>query len=190
MMGVVMAGGRASRFGRKVEKGLLMVGGTSLLERAASALSVPGVDSVAAAVTHATPETARQAESAGLEVVMTSGVDYHSDTMELLDAFGRYACVNVDVPFVRRSHVSALMNAYGTGSAAAVVPCDTSFAAPEPGSVLVGPDGRMMVWVGLNIVSKDADTGLFVFEDGLLTVNINDDKDLVLANDLARQHGL
>jgi GTP:adenosylcobinamide-phosphate guanylyltransferase len=55
---------------------------------------------------------------------------------------------------------------------------------------MIGPDGRMMVWVGLNIVSDDADTGLVVIDDGLLCVNVNDDESLGLADRIARERGV
>lgn len=190
MKAVVMTGGRGSRFGRRVEKAVLRVGGVSLLERSIAALSVPDIDSTIVASTHMSTETERLAKDIGVEVVRTSGTDYHADTLELLGTLGRYASVNVDVPFVSKAHVNSLLAACGTGSAAAVVPVELSFVEPEQGSVMIGPDGRMMVWVGLNIVSDDDETGLLVLEDGLLTVNINDDKDLQLANDLAARHCL
>ena len=185
-----MAGGSASRFGRKVEKGVLMVGGRTLLERAVSALSCPGIDSVAVAITHKTPETGRLAEGLGIEVMMTSGKDYHEDTLELLRAHDRYVGLNVDVPFVTSAHVASMIACSTTRSAATVVPHELSFVPPEPGSVMIGPDGRMMVWVGLNVVSNDADTGLVVIDDGLLCVNVNDDESLELADRIARERGL
>ncbi len=190
MKGIVMAGGSASRFGRKVEKGVLEVGGRTLLERATSALSAPGIHSVVVAVTHRTPETDRLAGDLGLEVMMTTGKGYHEDTLELLRDYGQYVGLNVDVPFVTSAHVTSMIASSTTRSAAAVVPHELSFVPPEPGSVMMGPDGRMMVWVGLNIVSDDADTGLIVIDDGLLCVNVNDDESLGLADRIARERGV
>ncbi len=190
MKGIIMAGGSASRFGRKVEKGVLKVGGRTLLERAASALSVPGIRSVVVAVTHKTPETDRLARDLGMEAAMTSGKNYHEDTLELLRNHDRYVGLNVDVPFATSAHVASMMACSTTRSAAAVVPHELSFVPPEPGSVMIGPDGRMMVWAGLNIVSDDADTGLVVIDDGLLCINVNDDESLELADRIARERGL
>ncbi len=190
MRAVVMAGGAASRFGRTVEKGVLKVGGTSLLERAMSAMRAEGIDSVCVAVTERTPETERLAEELGADVVRTSGRGYHEDTLELIERFGRFACLNVDVPFVTSEHVAQLVSRSTSGSAATVVPAECSAVQPERGSVLIGPDGRMMVWVGLNIVSSDPNTDLVVFEEGLLCVNVNDDDSLGLADRLARERGL
>lgn len=190
MKGVVMAGGRASRFGRKVDKGVLRVGDLSLLERATSALSTPCIDSVTVAVTRMSNETETLARKKGLEVLRTSGKGYHADTLELLDSLGRYVSLNVDVPFVSVAHVEGLLSSCPTGSAAAVVPMESSSVQPEPGSLMVGPDGRTMIWVGLNVVSDEEETDLVIFEDGLLAVNVNDDHDLRLANELAKERGL
>jgi len=190
LKGVVMAGGSASRFGRKVEKGVLQVGGRSLLSRALSALPARSIDSPVVAVTLMTPETEQLALDLGAEVVRTSGKGYHEDTLELLDLMGRYVSVNVDVPFANATHVVDLIDRSETRSAAAVVPQESAFVQPVPSSLLVGPDGRTMVWVGLNIVSDDFDTSLVVIDDGLLCVNVNDDESLRLADQLARERKL
>jgi len=190
LKGIVMAGGAASRFGRKVEKGVLMVGERTLLERAVSALSGPGIDSVAVATTHKTPETSRLAKGLGLEVMTTPGKDYHEDILEILRDHDRFVCLNVDVPFVTSAHVTSMITRSTTRSVAAVVPHELSFVPPEPGSVMIGPDGQMMIWVGLNIVSDDADTGLVVLDEGLLCVNVNDDDSLGMADRIARERGL
>lgn len=190
MKGVIMAGGSASRFGRKVDKGMLLVGGRSLLDRAVSAFRGPSFDSVIAATTQRTPGTERASRDMGIEVLRTSGNGYHEDTLELLDRLGRYVSLNVDVPFANADHLTSLLGCPVMNSAAAVVPLEMSFIQPEPGSVLVGPDGRMMVWVGLNVVSDDADTGLVVLDDGLLCVNVNDDESLGVADRLAQERGL
>lgn len=190
MKAVVMAGGTASRFGRKVEKGVLKVGGRPLLERALSALATPGIDETVVAVTRRTTETEDAAKALGVDTVTTSGNGYHEDTVELIGLMGRFVSLNVDVPFANTTHVASLLGGLGARSAAAVVPIDLSYVQPEPSSVLIGPDGRMMVWVGLNVVSDDDDTSLVVLEDGLLCVNVNDDQSLELADRLARERML
>lgn len=190
MKGVVMAGGGATRFGRRVEKGILEVGGVPLLERAVTALSTRGIDSVIVAVTGRTPETERLAARLGVEVLMTPGRGYHEDTLELVRLMDRYVSLNVDVPFVSSAHVTALMDRSESRSAAAVVPRTLCIMEPEPRSVAVDADGRPMVWVGLNIVSGDRDTDLVVLDDDILSVNVNDDEGLRMADRLARERNL
>jgi len=185
-----MAGGAASRFGRKVEKGVLKVGGKTLLERSVSAMMAEGVESFCVAVTETTPETERLARGLGADVLRTSGSGYHEDTLELMEELGRFICLNVDVPFVTSEHVGTLITRSTTGSAAAVVPVENAIVRPERGAMMIGPDGRTMVWVGLNIVSDDADTGLIVFEDGVLCVNVNDDESLDFADRMSRERRL
>ena len=190
MMAVIMAGGKATRFGRHVEKGTLRVGDLTLLERALRALSAGGTDEVAVASSPHTPETGRAAEDMGVDVVETSGLGYHDDILELLDLHGRFLSLNVDVPFVNGRHVSKMLETYEGTSVAAVVRSEISLMAPERGSVGAGPGGQPNIWVGLNIVTPDPQTALLEFDDPLLSVNINDDDDLAFADRLARERRL
>ena len=190
LIAIIMAGGKATRFHRHVEKGVLRVGDLTLLERSLRALSAGKVDRAVVASSPHTPETGRAAEELGAEVVDTSGLSYHDDIVELLDLHDRFLSLNVDVPFVNGGHVSRILEAYEGTSVAAVVRSEASLMAPERGSVGTGPDGRANIWVGLNIVTPDPETALLEFDDPLLSVNINDDDDLALADRMARERRL
>ncbi len=179
-----MAGGKASRLGGNREKALLVVGGPSLLSRAADALSVDGIDEIVVAVTEATPRSKVLAKKLGLSVLQTGAKGYHEDTLELLDAFGSFIGLNVDIPFIRPEHVRKLLDASDMGSLAAVIP--SSIAIREPDKDSVGDDGtgRSVIWIGLNFVTSNPNTSYLTYDDPLLSININTDEDLAFAREM------
>jgi GTP:adenosylcobinamide-phosphate guanylyltransferase len=50
---------------------------------------------------------------------------------------------------------------------------------------MVGTRGEEMIWAGLNFVTMNPETDFLVFEDPLLTLNINNEADLEFAQRLA-----
>ena len=190
MKAFIMAGGKATRFGVPVEKGVLEVGGRTMLERAASTLRGAGIDHVFAAVTNATPATADLAKRVGVRPVLTGGHGYHDDILELLDEDDEFVTLNVDTPLVATNHVKALLPNAGRGSVTTVVPATLAISSPRKESLIRDADGSNMICVGLNIVTSNPDICLLVLDDSLLTVNVNDEQDLALANRLAERHGI
>lgn len=187
MIGVVMAGGKATRLQRRVEKALLDVGRRTLLGRAVDALHADGIDEVVVAVTNWTPKTRAVAEGLKLRVFETSGSGYHEDTLELLKEFGSYVSLNVDVPFVDVQHVERLVGHIGTGSLAAVVPASMALKDPDEESMGRDDQGNSIIWVGLNYVTTDPKTGFLVYDDPLLSLNINTEDDLSFFRAIAAQ---
>lgn len=185
-----MAGGRASRFARPVEKGLLRVGGASLLQRSMNALQDDRFDRVLVATSPHTPVTARKADEAGLEVVATRGNGYHEDIVELLNVHDVFLSLNVDVPFVRSEHVKLFLDGYAGGSLAAVVSVPDDGPMPKSGSMAFDGGRKGYVWIGLNVVTGDPETATYEMSDPLLAMNINDEDDLALADSIANERGL
>jgi GTP:adenosylcobinamide-phosphate guanylyltransferase len=184
---VIMAGGRAQRFKTPVEKATLIVRGRTLLERSAAALSVKGIDEIKVAGTRRTTETHRLARKLGLELLETEGKGYHEDVLEMLRTLGSFVSLNVDVPFVAKKDIRELMASIGDRSIASVAPAELAMGKPSPDSVMVDPKGREMIWLGFNYVTKRPDTDLLVFEDPILTININNEEDLAFAEMMARR---
>ena len=190
MIAVVMAGGKATRFSTRVEKALLEIRGATLLERAVVALREGGTSEVVVAATRTTEKTRALARDLRAEVIVTSGASYHDDVLELLDRYGTFVSLNVDVPFVRGEHVRSIVQERERGSVAAVVPFDLAMGTPDVDSALVDVTGRRMLWVGLNHVTPNPDNFLKVFEDPLLTINVNNEEDLAFARKIAEERGL
>ena len=183
-----MAGGKATRFGRKVEKADLVVGGRTLLERARDALSVEGVDKVLVATAPHTPRTKVLSDSLGLETLDTPGAGFHEDIIDLLEELDRFVAMNVDVPFARSEHVRRLLSVGQDRSIATVLPAVLAVGVPDERSVFIDDHGERMIWVGLNLVTSSTEMDLLELDDPFLSVNINNDHDLDLANRLAAQY--
>jgi GTP:adenosylcobinamide-phosphate guanylyltransferase len=190
LIAIIMAGGLATRFSTRVEKALLEISGMTLLERAMSALRGGGASELVVATTGRTEKTTVLARELGAEVLVTSGTDYHEDILELLHGYDAFVSLNVDVPFVREDHVRSIVQGRAEGSIAAVVPFRLAVGTPDDDSVIVDSAGRKMVWVGLNYVTPNPENTLKVFEDPLLTININNEEDLALARRIATERGL
>jgi len=185
MKGVIMAGGRASRLGGGREKALLEIGGKTLLCRAAEALRVDGIDDVIVAVTKNSPRTCEQAMKMQLGAIQTNSGDYHGDTIELLNAFGPFISLNVDIPFIEPMHISKLLANADSLSLAAVVPLSIAIRAPDKDSVGDDGRGRQVIWIGLNFVTPNPQTSVLYYDDPLLSVNVNTEQDLAFARRLA-----
>lgn len=190
MKHVIMAGGRATRLGGRIEKGLLEVNGKSLLQRSFETLSESDADEIFVAASPHTPETSRLAARLGATPLETQGIGYHSDTVFLLTELGPFVSINIDTPFIRPEHIRMLRGMIGGKSIAAVVPAELAITKPDPGSLFISSDGASMMWVGLNYVTNTPDTSMLVLHDSLLTVNINTAEDLETARRIARERKL
>lgn len=190
MIAIVMAGGKATRFSKRVEKATLDIGGKTLLERTVNALREGGAEEVVVAVAPAAKETRRLAIRLGAEVAETSGVGYHEDVLDLLRERGPFMSLNVDVPFVTADHVRVLAERSVRGSVSAVVPLSLAIGSVDNESALIDDRGKKMLWVGLNYVTPNPMNYLEIFDDPLLTVNVNNESDLEFARKLAAQRGL
>ena len=190
MIAIIMAGGKATRFSTRVEKALLEIRGTTLLERAINTLRHGGASDLAVATTARAEGTKALARNLGTEVIVTSGTSYHEDVLELLHRYEAFVSLNVDVPFVRDVHVRGILQESAEKSIAAAVPLRLAMGIPDGDSVIVDPSGRKMVWVGLNYVTPNPENLLKVFEDPLLTLNINSEEDLALAKRIAAERCL
>ena len=190
MIAVVMAGGKASRFSKRVEKAVLRIGSKTLLERSIEALQDAGMKRVLVAATPHTPETQGLARDLSAEIVLTAGKGYHDDVVQLLNNYGPVISLNVDVPFVRAEHVRRIASEGSKGSVAAVVPLELGMGATDMDSGLEDSMGRRMIWIGLNHVTLNPDNLLVEFEDPFLTINVNNEDDLDFARRVAAEKGI
>ena len=190
MMGVIMAGGRANRLRTGREKGLLKIGGRTLLERAARALEVDGIKERSVAVTDWTKETAQLADTLGLSTTRTMGRGYHEDVLELLDSLDKFVSLNVDVPFANRSHVERIIAVGREDSLAAVIPRSIALIEPDSESIVRHERLGELVWVGLNLVTPEPEISFVVYDDPLLSINVNTKEDLAFAEQVARERSI
>ncbi len=185
-----MAGGKASRFLTRVEKAVLEVRGRTLLERSLVAFQEGGVDETLIAVTSRVPKTKELARKLGAIIIQTKGESYHEDVLELLDLYPRFLSLNVDVPFINGTQVRRFATSSEPESVAAIVPASLALMKPSGDSILIDDKGNRMIWVGMNLVTPSAEMKLVVINDPLLTININNERDLAFARKFADENGL
>jgi len=179
-----MAGGRSKRLQLDIEKPLLRLGNKTLLERSAEAFIDSSVNRWLVACSRWTPGTADFAHRMGYECIMTPGIGYHEDTLDLLERFGRFISVNADVPFVSGKTIDMLITNISSRSLSAVVPSAIVDFNLSDQSRFSGQDGKEYIWVGLNYVTPDPDTDYLSFDDPKLAININSSEDLGFAENV------
>ncbi len=156
MIGVVMAGGKATRMG--CEKCLLEFEGETLLDRVYRAVSRV-CEPTYVAVSPNAPETWKYAAER-YRVVETPGRGYVEDVRHLMSVMGSpFLTAACDLPYLREEHVARMVSEFQGHSLVAVVPV-----------------GGRLIPAGLNVVADDVDEYL-VFHDPLLAVNVNTPED-------------
>lgn len=189
MITVIMAGGKSSRMGSRVEKPLLRLGKETLLERTVAAITESRAGEIIVATTPATPKTSKFAIKKGFAVIETPGKDYVEDVYFLLDKFGSYLSVNSDIPFIDKQAINFLLSNIKKKSIACVIPKDSVHYPISDDSIGKGEEGDEIVWIGLNYVTPTPETDLLYMKDGLLAININTPFDLALALKILRERG-
>ncbi len=186
MIAVIMAGGKSTRMGKRIEKPILRLGKETLLERSVNAVKGSRVADFIIATTPLTPKTTKLAIRRGYAVLETPGSDYHDDVYFLLDRVGPYISLNVDIPFITPDAIDQLISKSKRGSIACVLPRERVSYPVDDESVGDGRDGKPYVWIGLNYVTPSKETDLLVMEDERLAININTPLDLAFAWSIIR----
>jgi GTP:adenosylcobinamide-phosphate guanylyltransferase len=181
MILVIMAGGRSTRMGKRIEKPVLRLGKETLLDRSVMAVKGSRAADLIIATTPSTPKTTKLSIKRGYAVIETPGKDYHDDVYFLLDKIGPYISLNVDIPFITPAAIDQLISKSKKESIACVLPREKVSYRVDDDSVGTGKDGKLYVWIGLNYVTPSKETDLLVIEDERLAININTPLDLALA---------
>ena len=173
------------------EKPLVAVGGASMLSRIVAALRASEVDTIYAAVSPHTPDTASRARDLGLPTIETPGDGYVSDLRAALAETDRPAVtVPADVPLLAAEHVDdAVGEAHRRGGAD--TPTSLTMCVPAALKRRLGAsvdtafdhDGRRVAPTGLNVVAGGDDTVALTY-DARLAINVNRPEDLELAEAL------
>ena len=199
MIAIILAGGKSSRLGEGKEKALIKIdrsGSGSEIPKRLIDLVVENVrDSKAegflVAISKNTPKTAEYCKSQDYELLETPGKGYHADLRYLLAHYHEFVSVACDIAFLKPEHINSIIDFYihndsGIGnstctSITGAVPQDIIPPYVVP-SYVFEHDGRKLVAVGLNIVTKGRKNLPFVFNDPLLAININTPLDLEIVN--------
>jgi GTP:adenosylcobinamide-phosphate guanylyltransferase len=186
MIAVIMAGGKSTRMGKRIEKPILRLGKETLLDRSVAAVENSRAADLIVATTASTPKTTKLAIKRGYAVLETPGIDYHEDVYFLLGRIGPYVSLNVDIPFITPAAIDRLISKSKEESIACVLPRERVSYPVDDDSVGDGRDGKPYVWIGLNYVTPSKETDLLVMEDERLAININTPLDLAFAWSIVR----
>jgi adenosylcobinamide-phosphate guanylyltransferase len=182
MDALLMCGGRGTRLRPAVgdtEKPLVRVGGQPMVDRVADALQASQVETVVAAVSPATPETAAHlADREGVRLVETPGEGYVEDLTTGLETVETpVVTVTADLPLLNDTLVDRAIEAAGGDSLAVCVPRSLVASVGASADTTVDHDGESVVPTGLNVVGDGRDRRV-VWDTERLAVNVNRPRDL------------
>jgi adenosylcobinamide-phosphate guanylyltransferase len=191
MIAIILAGGKSSRLGEGKEKALIKIdrsGSESETPKRLIDLVVENVreskaEGFLVAISKNTPKTAEYCKSQDYVLLETPGKGYHVDLRYLLARYPEFVSVACDIAFLKTAHINSIIDFYihndsgGGNSITGAVPQDIIPPYVVP-SYVFEHDGRKLVAVGLNIVTKGRKNLPFVFNDPLLAININTPRDL------------
>ena len=188
---LLMCGGRGSRLQAAVgdtEKPLVDVGGEPMVERVLATLADRAaapespIDTVHAAVSPATPETAARLRADDrVRCLETPGSGYVDDLAAAVASVGRpVLTVVADLPFLAADHVDRALAAADGDSLTVCVPVARRRALGLSAETTMTHEGRRVAPSGLNVVA-DADDRVVVWADDRLACNVNRPSDLARA---------
>jgi adenosylcobinamide-phosphate guanylyltransferase len=183
-----MCGGRGTRLDAPVEKPMYRVAGRPMVDRVHDALAGSDVESVVAAVSPHTPETATHLRERGVDVVETPGEGYVADLDAALSTLARPAVTCVaDLPLLSSALVDEACEAYRGSSADSLtvaVPADLKRRLGVSVDTTFDEQGRELAPTGLNVVG-DGEGAVWVTSAARLAVNVNRRGDGAVAGWLA-----
>jgi adenosylcobinamide-phosphate guanylyltransferase len=188
---LVMAGGKGSRLGAKVEKPLVMVYRRPMIEWMIRALrGSKTVDHIIVAASENTPKTAVAMRDLGLDVIQTPGNGYVEDMRHaiLTRGLGATIVVAADLPFVSSKAIDLAASRYkesGKPTLAVYCPLEAFVVRGLRPEYRLNIAGTMASPVGLNIVDGNSlrggrmlDEEILLLWDPNLAYNINTAADL------------
>jgi adenosylcobinamide-phosphate guanylyltransferase len=190
MIAIILAGGESSRMrgisAERIEKALITIDRRGnqkrLLDLVIESVRESKVEDFFVAITKNTPRTAEYCKSVGYKTVETPGKGYHEDLHYLLISYPEFVSVTCDIPFLRKEHINAIINAYLAHpvSITGVVPLAIMPKGITP-SYTFEYGGKNLVSCGINVVTRSEDSIPFIFDDPLLAINVNTSDDLRIA---------
>lgn len=194
-----MAGGRGTRLARDVEKPLTVICGKTMLERVVGSLKqAEAISEIFVVVSRFTPKTRDKAQSLGYGCIETLGSGYVEDTVEAIRRVGSKTTIVIaaDLPLLTAEVVSQVLNQYNTSNA-------ETLAVYVPNSFIqslgLSLDNRLRSSkaspAGINVLNGEvigkpylAEEVIYLQDEGA-AVNVNTEKDIVVAEKILRQRG-
>ena len=187
-----MCGGRGTRLDAPVEKPMYRVAGRPMVDRVHDALAASSVESVVAAASPHTPETAAHLRERGVEVVVTAGEGYVADLDAAVSTVDSPALTCVaDLPLLSPALVDRICAAArdsSTDSLTVAVPAALKRRLGVSVDTTFEEAGRELAPTGLNVVGGDDGT-VWVTTAARLAVNVNRPADGAVAEWLTTRFG-
>ncbi|WP_435101808.1 NTP transferase domain-containing protein [Halarchaeum sp. P4] len=180
-----MCGGRGTRLETEREKPLFRVAGRPMVEYVLDALEASRVDSVTAAVTPATPETAAHLDQRGIDTIETPGEGYVADLGVALDAVDApVLTVAADLPLLDAIAVNRVLARSAGDSVQVCVPAALKRRLGASADTTYERDGRELAPTGVNVVADTDTETMHLSYDARYAVNVNRRTDADLAEAL------
>jgi adenosylcobinamide-phosphate guanylyltransferase len=182
-----MCGGRGTRLDAPVEKPLLEIRGTPMIDRVLAALRASGVESIAAVVSPNTPETSAHVD---VPVIEGTGAGYVTDLSLALEQVGSpVLTLGADLPLLTGAAIDWVRSAYESGSAMVAVPAERKRTLGVSIDATETHDDRTVVPTGVNVVGDPKPEHTLMTEDSRFAVNVNRPGDAWIASALLGDDG-
>jgi adenosylcobinamide-phosphate guanylyltransferase len=199
MIAIILAGGESSRMRgisvERREKALITIDRRGnqkrLIDLVVESVRESKVEDFFVAITKNTPRTEGYCKSVGYKTVETPGKGYHEDLHYLLISYPEFVSVTCDIPFLRKEHINALIDAYLAYhiSITGAVPLAIMPKGITP-SYTFDHGGKKLVSCGINVVTRSEDSIPFIFDDPLLAINVNTRDDLRIAREKSKSESI
>ena len=186
MIVLILAGGRGNRLCQNIEKPLLEIEGTKMLDLVANAVKESLTEKFFVAVSPSTPNTKKYCQKKGFNIIETKGKGYHEDIITLLKSYPVFVSIASDIPFLKSHVIDRLINTYDGMSVVSCIPLGIIPKGVKPSHTFVH-DGKFFVPIGVNIVTTSEDSKIVVFNNSLLGINVNTIQELEIAREKARR---
>lgn len=187
MIAIILAGGRGRRMCLHGEKPLLEIGGVKMIDLVADAVRKSLVEEFFVAVSPRTQRTKEYCQERGFGIIETGGRGYHADIAFLLKSYSVFLSLPADTPFVTSSAINDLVRIYDGTSITGCIPLDSVPRGASP-SCSFEYEGKLYLAVGVNVVTSSENSKIFVFGNPLLGINVNNTKELKIANRYFRDY--
>ncbi|OKY77836.1 MAG: GTP:adenosylcobinamide-phosphate guanylyltransferase [Candidatus Methanohalarchaeum thermophilum] len=186
MKGVILAGGKGTRFEGEKEKQLKEVGDKKLIDRVLRALKDSALSKVFIAVSDNSPNTWKYCKQNNLNIIETEGESYHKDLKNISKEFNNpFLTAASDIPFITTEEINKLIKEKTKNSLTLITP---KFLVPRGFKIdnSIRVKEIESVPCGINIVGKTKENEFKFTTNPLAGININTKQELNLANNIIK----
>ncbi|MDZ7849564.1 MAG: NTP transferase domain-containing protein [Halodesulfurarchaeum sp.] len=182
-----MCGGRGSRLEFDGEKPLYEIGGIPMIDRVIDALRASGIGEIHAVGSPHVPETMAHVDVPTIE---GPGEGYVADLLVALESVPKpVLTVGADLPLLDGPAIDWVLDGYETGSAMVAVPAARKTEIGVSIDETAAHDGERVVPSGVNVVGDPEPEQTLMTTDTRFAVNVNRQRDAMIAAHLVSSDG-